>query len=748
MRKRSLLGAATAAACVIAVPTGGCALGESSDDSSAALSECNPQDLARFDVSWDSSVDPTALRTLLKGIAPGTKWADLSDDTRQTIAAHASAVTKYVGDRWGKDAFEARLQVLQQCPTPAMTAAFDKMVPLIHPSAGLPSTFTATTDVHSPDLLRALKTLHLVYYAGAREMTHYRDKNPDQDWDGAPFAAKNDGFRPHLPELSDALKARATEARDALLALSDASLTDQEKALKQAALYKARSYATGSFLSVNGWANGGDDDIMATTAPWMPAMICTAYGVEGRAPNTYSSPEMMLEAWNALWFARQTEWIDMGTAGPGLHHFSYNFFVDPSNTAHLGTDPTVADLVADYSLMRSWAGERMAAFPEAQNRCTIFTPAELDRIWDSFSADLQFNNDHSSDFAWAKSGVDDAKDRFAKLYRGYATEALNAVFPDGGLLADGARASVMSMIAQEPLVAQLPLKIPGYLDAMSGDTRASRAFVSAQRAAVGSFGGGYASGATVRPDEAAALQAMEDRLKTWIKSHYPAMGTMSQYVDMIPPLRFNTGSDTTSVANPGGAIVVALKNPMGAGTVYRTLMNWTMFSLYIQLPSFSGIAQRGSAMVSKDMEMAPFVREIATDPASAALVLLDQASAQATSSATDEAVIARYTRTGTSRNCADPSDPDTIQFVKNITASWGLDDASSSIVVEQAHVGTKYLLTSVTNTLYTDITKYLQAQVDPSGAHVIDPLLWYSCKVFNPQKDAATVAALKACLNL
>ena len=144
----------------------------------------------------------------------------------------------------------------------------------------------------------------------------------------------------------------------------------------------------------------------------------------------------------------------------------------------------------------------------------------------------------------------------------------------------------------------------------------------------------------------------------------------------------------------------------------------------------------------------PFINATVSDPAAAALQILDAATLPALGFAITDATFQRLTRTPSSPNCTSSTDADTVTFGQSIAASYGLNAAQTTKLLWRFSPGTEYFNFYVGSYVQQDIITYLQSQVDPTGAHAIDPILLIACGVSSPQKDAASVAALKTCLGI
>ena len=324
-------------------------------------SHCSAASLAKYDVPVDPSVDPAALRALLETVPAGTAWSALPAATQHQLEHHADAVYQFFEERWGDEAVLAKSRVLLQCPTDAMTSAFNTLVPLLYPEAQLPSTFVATTDITTPQLVNTLKKLHVLYYTAVRENAVLRDKNPPQDWDGSSFAGKMDGVRPAIPHQFAFIKAYASSIREELRNLENGgagTLPPLEAALVQSALYRARSLSTGSLQSRTGYSNGGEDDLVAPAVPWAPNFILSDFNATNGLPDTFSTPEELLEILNAAWLSAPSKWIDVASTGPGIQNMATGFFTPPSGVPAFSGDASIADIVSDYGLMLNWAIQR------------------------------------------------------------------------------------------------------------------------------------------------------------------------------------------------------------------------------------------------------------------------------------------------------------------------------------------------------------------------------------------------------
>ena len=295
-----------------------------------------------------------------------------------------------------------------------------------------------------------------------------------------------------------------------------------------------------------------------------------------------------------------------------------------------------------------------------------------------------------------------------------------------------------------PYAAQIPSQIAAVLTSVTGGTTASSAFSTVQSTDVPVYGGGYAPGATARAADAAGVQAVEDSLKAWVVAHYSGHAVaIASLVANILPLHFNTGSSSAADTLTGTQITFGLANPLGQGSVSKSLMQMTYFAINRQLPHpFGPPVEAGLSLVAQNVLTNPFITDTVTDPVAASLVALDGETIAATTLAITDATFQRITRTTSSPNCTDPSDADTLTFGASIAASYGLSAAQTTKLVNRFSPGTQYLNYEVGSFVQADVLAYLQSQVDATGVHSVDPFLLIACGISNPQKDATTVATL------
>jgi hypothetical protein len=90
----------------------------------------------------------------------------------------------------------------------------------------------------------------------------------------------------------------------------------------------------------------------------------------------------------------------------------------------------------------------------------------------------------------------------------------------------------------------------------------------------------------------------------------------------------------------------------------------------------------------------------------------------------------------------------TIDFTRTIAMGYGLTGDVANAASQRAHVGTNYFQYISGGLQMLDDIAYLQARIDPSGKHSIDPFILFACGLNNPRRDAKYVDALRACMKL
>jgi len=531
--------------------------------------------------------------------------------------------------------------------------------------------------------------------------------------------------------------------------ISDASLNDLGKAMKNQALFDARAQAAGAW---SGDSYGGSDMESACEIKALNYDILGGYEVDKGRPKIFASDDDVLRETNGIYLhSTQLKWLDVGTFASALD-YCFNSLSDPDRVRADVGDPATNDVAKGMILLRNWWIERVSASANAQTKCTVFSTQDRAQIWEAFSADQHFNNDGSSSMNTYQSQLSSYSDQKRIQYRNVAKFALRRVFPDNSVLTAEQRQLVVNTIDAETAFGLFPSKIAAALDVAQGASNgaAAKLWNDAFKANVARIGGNYAPNDLVRPEDESTIRSMFEEVKSWVASQYK--GYPIDISSLYSSISFSV--DTTNNANTSvpGKITFGIGTSRSKMEYYSILIHELRHAVYFawkatapdksKVKDDEGPVLEGSGVAVEALLLEPFLKQTLQNDTAYALYALDYGIRDARYAGTTDATLQRYFRTG----CAGPNDTNTIEFTKSIARSYGLTGVLADNAAIRAHARTQYFQYISGGLQVLDAIAYLQSQIDPSGQRRVDPYVLFACGLNTPRRDATYVSALQACM--
>jgi hypothetical protein len=709
-----------------------------------AGSSCSPD-------SWRPPNDTreTGVQALLKNIALGTKWADLPAQTKTQLQKFADNRLAAYRSRWGAAALSKKESLLIGCPTDDVSAAIDYFYQRTYDSI-LPETFSLK-NVKNSDFRNTLVRNYIGTIAASRSFVRYPvGKLPNRDWDGKSFFDSVS-----LPDQRTYNDIRAYNARivQTLNAVDSMTLNGLERALKEHVLFDTRAKAAGG-------GNFGDGDMESAChiiqSDWS---VLAGYQLDKKEhhkerPEIFSNDDEVLQEVNALYTSNMhIKWLDVGTLNSALNFCDFTGM--RNMIASLVGNPTTNEIAKGMVLLKNWWVERVHLNSDAQNKCTVYSAADRERIWEAFSASQQFNNDGAYPMEAYRLDLDAQIEKNRIHYREIAKLALKRVFPDNLILTDHQRETVIRAIEIEDAFGMFPEKLRLAIDAAQDtiDGPAAVQWKNAIATYVTRIGGKYGPGETVRPNEEQLLQSMFEEVKMWVAAQYQRYP-----IDIASLYPHITLAIDTEVSSPDtvypGVITIGIATERSKIEYYSWLLHElrhaVVFAWQATAPDKSQVKHdegpnvEGSGVAVEALLLEPFAKAALKDDTAYALYLLDYGIRDARFSGTTDAALQKYFRSG----CSGSLDMDTINFTKNIAVGYGLTESKADTVALRAHAGSQYLQYILPSMQVLEAISYLQNQIDPGKKHRIDPFMLFACGLNNPSRDESYVNTLRVCMKL
>lgn len=604
-------------------------------------------------------------------------------------------------------------------------------------------------DLKSSALANALIRNYLGTIAALRAtLTYPNGILKNRDWDGR---TTFDSIRlPDRQTYEDIMKYNSSVVDD-LHSLADASLTGPERHLKERALFDARAHAVGAF---SGDSFGGGDMESACEINSLNYDILGGYEADKGRPKMFTNDDEVLREANAIYLNNiHLKWLDVGTISSAINYSLCSFTNADFVKAKVG-DPATNEVAKGMTLLKKWWIERLSQSKGTQNRCSVYSELDRTHIWEAFSADQQFNNDGSSSMKTYQIQLERYRDSKIAEYRDTAKLALRQVFPDDTVLTSAQRQQVVAIIDAETAFGLFFAKVAAALDAAQGTTNGSAAkqWDSAILANVRRIGGKYRKGDPVRAEDDSALKAMFAEVKMWVARQYN--GYPIDIASLYQKITFKVSTDNNATTVVPGEITIGVGTARSRFEHYSTIIHELRHAIYYawlanapdktKVKYDEGPALEGSGVAAEALLVQPFAKELLNNDTAYALYSLDYGLRDARYAGTTDATLQKYFRGG----CSGADDPDTIEFTKNIAASYGLTGELADNVAIRSHVGTQYFQYISGGLQVLEGIAYLQSQVDPSGLHRVDPFVLFACGLNTPRRDPSYVAMLKTCMKL
>jgi hypothetical protein len=680
--------------------------------------------------------DGSDLLELLGNVSIETKWIELPTRTQIRLQGLAEMRLAAYRSRWAADALANKLAILLRCPTPVMISAIDNFYQTKFQS--LVPKFRLR-DVKNSSLVNLLVRNYLGVFAAARATLTYPDGIlPDRDWDGDSLF---DSIRlPDRKTYEDIKFFNKAVVADALK-IDESLLSDLERQLKQNILFAARSNAEGS----RGDGYGNDYMEQACDIAYLNDDILSGYERDHRRPSMFPTDEDMLREANALYLSNiPLKWLDVGTRASAL---SFCKTAEERIRKNIG-DPRTNAAAKGIILLQKWWVERVIGLPV--QKCSVYSPKDRVRIWDAFSADLQFNVDRTSSMENYQALLENYKAERTKHYRETAHNALRQVFPKDSLLTARQYTQVTAAIDKRTDFGVFLRGVSEDLDTAQNTINgpAARLWASAISANVKYIGGDYPAGQSASSNDADELYGMFEEVKAWLARRY--RGLPVDIESLLP--RISLEVDTRNTAFTERHIA---KIHIGVGTrrskaeyygwLLHELRHAVAHARYQTTPDPShvkkdeGLAIEGSGVAVEDLLLFPLLEETLKNDTALALYTLDYGVRDARLAGTTDATLQKYLRPG----CAG-SNLDTIDFTKSIARDYGLLGEKADTVVERAHAGTQYLQYIWAGLYMLNEIAFLQTELN----HRVDPFTLFACELNTPRRDKPYVDALKTCVGI
>jgi len=688
--------------------------------------QVNPDAASQVDASPDAAIPLTPVADLLATIPAGTAWADVPVAVQTELKANADADLAAYRAKWGHAGLATKEATLLGTPDAATLANFDAYVSGAF-ATEVPSTFNAHTDITNADLLSAFKKLYLNYFATRRVAVGYL--GDFKDWDGSDL---HEIALPDAQTISDQ-KAYATTTLTALAAIPASALNATQLALRDKATFYLRQLATAS----QGFAYGGDD--LLTTygiAAWAADL---PYRYNDAGGKIFTDDKAFAQLTNAFFFGTLTR-VNVGT----VHSLDYvlSGSVDPDYVKSLIGDPATSAASKDFSLLGTWFGQRITSHPDAAKLCTLYSAADRDAIWNSFTADSLADNERATSFDSFNTSYAAAKNAVLVKNRALTVAGIMNVFPSGStVLPTAKRTLVIAAVNAETKAGSTLDTAYAKMDLVLGTTAASDLF-KATMAALTTIGGYADTTTAVSAADISAVNAMWTQIKTYLTAHYS--GHTNNLATLVPATLViqNTGNGIATA--PDGNITVDLNSAIDKASLYSTLMHEAKHAIdaHLQYP-VEGAALEGSAETIQERVVPLFLTSVMGSDPQLPLYELTSGLADTRVGATTDAMLQIYLRTS-----CNAGEPDSFTFAENVVASWGLPTAQLALRSDRAHFGTQYLGYDYGRIATDTVLDYVKAQLASTSTTPIDPYLFQACGVPSPRANTATVNAIKTCLGL
>ena len=446
----------------------------------------------------------------------------------------------------------------------------------------------------------------------------------------------------------------------------------------------------------------------------------------------YTEDGVLLEAFNADMFATFQE-VNRGTLGAFVWNYETEF-----DKKVLEENNMPPQLVTSVLKLGKLYRTRIFAHPFHDRPCTIYTPEQRAAEWDTFTADQISNADGKESMeSYAQMFKKVAEARVPAI-RKLAIDVVNSTFPRGSkVLTDAQRAAAIQQIAAEKRPAAILDTTYAALDKATGSSAASEELKKAVDAQP--MVGGYKEGEALREADARAVNEMWEKTRAYVLKHYSGYELdMASLIPLRPKL--STVSEVAMAL--GGEINIGLKTAYNKAALYSTLLHELKHAIDQKSHrAVEGAALEGAATTVEHQVWPSFVKEAMADEAERLpIALLMTGIENVRFAATTDATLQVYLR----KSCA-ANEPDTVDFVKQIVASYGYTDPKVlALRSQRAHNSIQYFRYDYGVLSYMDTMSYLERGVG-KGVKV-DAFLLQACGLSSARKSDAHLEKLAACV--
>jgi hypothetical protein len=431
-------------------------------------------------------------------------------------------------------------------------------------------------------------------------------------------------------------------------------------------------------------------------------------------------------------FAKFRE-VNRGTLGS----FMYNYETEFDKTV-LEQHKMPPGLVASVLKLGNLYRTRIFAHPDHDRRCMVYSAEERAADWDTFTARQISNADGQESMeSYAETFSKLAQDRVPAMRR-LAVDVVNRSFPRGSrMLTEAQRVAVVEQIAAETRPAAMLDTIYAALDKATGSSTASDSLRVAAKDQP--MVGGYADGEPLRAKDNEAIDEMWAKARAYVVKHYSGYD-----VDLAPliPTRAKLSTASEGAFALGGEVNLGLKKAWNKASLYSTVLHEMKHAIdQNSHRAVEGAALEGAATSVERQIWPGFILEaMAGEAERLPLALLITGIDNVRFTATTDATLKLYLR----KSCPD-SQPDTVDFVKQIVASYGYTDPDVlALRSRRAHNGTQYLQYDYGLVSYTDTMTFLERAV--GGGVKVDAFLLQACGLSSARKSQAHVDKLASCV--
>lgn len=651
---------------------------------------------------------PPTIEQVLSRIAKGTTWQDLSPGLRADLETLAAAVLARDRMSWGVTGLQEKADLLGSSPTPAMTENIDRVLSITYASE-LPGKFQLARDVVNVDLKRMILR---IYLAITDDRGFMLTNHPDfKSWDGLPVRELWLLDHKHVAAMAEWLR----ETEVGMRRIPDDALTPMEKALRAKSYFTTRA------------GRHFDRPAVGTNGSLGYAVL---YKLQ---PQPFESDQALLEAYNASMFS---EFRDLNVGTLDAFMFDYESEFNQEWLKSQGMSDALADNILKLgNLFRT----RIQALPERNSRCTIYSPAERNARWDTFTAGQITNADGSESLQSYSRLYQDIASRRLGTMRAIGRLTLERLFPDGSPeLTAEQRLRVANLLNSETRPAMMMDTLVSALEEATGSTAASMKVKDAI-ARQPMVGGSYSAGDPVREADKAQILDMWSKLRAFMRREYSGYRVDINALIPLEPIIVSSGQNQFASR---GQVNLSLGTAWNLASFSSTMMHEMKHAIdQNSHAAVEGAAWEGAATSVERQVWPIFIEEAmagqaALIPVARLRTEIDNVRFTATTDATLKILL---------RESCGIDTPDTISYAEGIVQSYGYTDRDIlRLRSRRAHRDTQYLQYDYGLTMYSDLLSYLQEGIGPTPR--VDAFLLQACGSTSPRKDKVTIDDLKACI--